>query len=245
VSDGQLERWRIAFPSAEIGVVYGSTEAEPVAHASAEERLSEQAGVARGFLVGTPVQAVRTRVVRITKEPIIINEKSAWPALECAAGEVGELVVAGKHVCVSYEGDDEAMRHTKIRDLDGTVWHRMGDTGSFDERGRFWLAGRVHSTIVRNGIAIHAQQAERVATQDDAAIERAAVIGLRDARLGERVVVILKSGDAAAKERASERLREAGIAFDEVVVTAEPLPVDPRHNSKIDYSALRQRLEQR
>jgi non-ribosomal peptide synthetase component E (peptide arylation enzyme) len=103
----------------------------------------------------------------------------------------------------------------------------------------------VHSTIVRNGIAIHAQQAERVVTQDDAAIERAAVIGLKDAQLGERVVVILKSGDAAAKERAGERLREAGIAFDEVVVTAEPLPVDPRHNSKIDYSALRQRLEQR
>jgi olefin beta-lactone synthetase len=39
VSDRQLETWRAAWPGTEILVAYGSTEAEPVAHISAPERL--------------------------------------------------------------------------------------------------------------------------------------------------------------------------------------------------------------
>lgn len=241
VSDAQLHRWRDAFPDAELGVVYGSTEAEPVAHVSAEERLAERGS--RGYLAGHPTSVVRTRVIRITDEPIEIASTDAWKYVERAPGEVGELIVAGEHVCTTYEGDDEAMRRTKIRDVDGIVWHRMGDTGWFDEFGRFRLAGRVHSTIRRGGAEIHPQLVEQAAIGDDPTIRRAAAVGLPDSALGSRVVVVIESRDASAASRVESRLRDAEQFFDDVIVTAEPLPVDPRHNSKINYAALRERLE--
>ena len=38
------------------------------------------------------------------------------------------------------------------------------------------------------------------------------------------------------------RLTAAGLEVDDVIFTREPLPVDPRHNSKIDYPKLRKTL---
>jgi hypothetical protein len=41
---------------------------------------------------------------------------------------------------------------------------------------------------------------------------------------------------------AAARLRAAGIEPDEVLLAARPLPLDPRHASKVDYDALRRSL---
>jgi acyl-CoA synthetase (AMP-forming)/AMP-acid ligase II len=195
VTDAQLRAWIAAWPDAEIVVAYGSSEAEPVAHIEARERL---AAGGRGYLAGRIVNGVRAR-------------------LELIDDQVGELLVAGDHVA-HVEGDDGE-------------WHRMGDTGWFDEEKRFRIAGRVHSTIWRNGVAAHAQLVEQAARGDDPRIKRVAALGV-DGRL---VVVVESDEDVAADVRAR-------VEADEVIVTREPLPVDPRHNSKIDYARLRERL---
>ena len=39
----------------------------------------------------------------------------------------------------------------------------MGDTGYFDTAGRFWIAGRVHSTIHRRTGPVHPQLVEQAA----------------------------------------------------------------------------------
>jgi olefin beta-lactone synthetase len=243
VSDAQLRDWRRAFPETEILVVYGSTEAEPVAHLTAEERLS--ASRLPGFCAGRPSERVRAKIVRIHDGPIELGPEG-WAGWELPAGEIGELVVSGDHVSRDYYQNPGAVRENKIVDPDGGVWHRMGDTGSFDAEGRFWIAGRVHSTIRRGGVLVHPQLVEQAAMGGDPRVRRAAAVGLPDPELGERLVVVI---EAAAEQGLSEeiavRLSAAGFTSDEIFLTQEPLPVDPRHNSKIDYTKLRSWLQSR
>ena len=237
VRDDQLHRWRNVWPGAEIVVAYGSSEAEPVASINAEERLALGGGE-RGYCVGRPVRAVRTRLIAISKGPV--DELRDLPT---GRDTVGELVVAGPHVCRDYVNDPRAFAENKIRDGD-VVWHRMGDTGYFDAEHRFWLVGRVHSTIDRRGEPVHPQIIEQAARGDDDRIRRVAAVGVPDAALGERVVVVVESDSVDVVAGVRARLGHMAQApVDALVVTRTPLPVDPRHNSKIDYQRLRELLE--
>lgn len=215
VTDLQLRAWMKAWPESEIAIAYGSSEAEPVAHITAAERLKIGG---RGYVAGKIVNGVRARI-----EPL-------------ADGTIGELLVAGDHVCRDYDGDERATRLTKVHDPDGTVWHRMGDTGWFDEEGRFRIAGRVHTTMWRDGKPVHAQLVEQAARGDDPRIRRAAAL-----QVGARIAVVIES-DADVADEVRARLAAANEPCDIVLVTRDPLPVDPRHNSKIDYVRLRMRL---
>jgi acyl-CoA synthetase (AMP-forming)/AMP-acid ligase II len=240
VSDDQLRVWRRAFPETEILVAYGSTEAEPVAHLTAEERLAAtnpDRPLAPGYCAGAPIDRLRAKVLRIHPAPIELGAEG-WPAWELPAGEIGELAVAGDHVCRDYYRNPGAVKENKIAD-GPSVWHRMGDTGSFDAMGRFWLAGRVHSTIHRAGALVHPQLVEQAAKGNDPRLRRVAAVGLPDPALGERVVLAVETDATGIVEEIEERIAAAGLAADEVLLTCEPLPVDPRHNSKIDYSRLR------
>jgi acyl-CoA synthetase (AMP-forming)/AMP-acid ligase II len=248
VSDAQLRNWRRAFPGTEIRIVFGSTEAEPVASISAEERLalndSEEGQERRGFCVGRLAPGVRARVLRIHRGPILLDSRGFAP-WQVEPGAVGELVVAGEHVGRGYFRSERAFAESKIRDGEGVVWHRMGDTGWFDPAGRFWLVGRLHSTILRAGEPIHAQLVEQVAQGEDPEIRRVAAVGLPDPALGERVVLVVETRRRSGKTReaVAGRLARAGLHVDEIRLERRSLPVDPRHRSKIDYMLLRRRLE--
>ncbi|HYN21704.1 MAG TPA: AMP-binding protein, partial [Thermoanaerobaculia bacterium] len=64
VSDAQLAAWRKALPETEILVAYGSTEAEPVAHLSADERLEARSDIrpkSPGYCAGRPIERIRTK----------------------------------------------------------------------------------------------------------------------------------------------------------------------------------------
>ena len=246
VSNAQLRTWRRTFPETEILVVYGSTEAEPVAHLTAEERLAAvnpERPLTPGFCAGMPSDRVETKIVRIQSGPIELGP-GGWTDWDLTTGEIGELIVSGDHVCRDYYRNPEAVRENKIVDGD-RVWHRMGDTGSFDREGRFWLAGRVHSTIRRGGELVHPQLVEQAAAGEDPRLRRVAAVGLPDPELGERVVVVIETEEAGIEPDVTERLAAAGFTADQILLTGEPLPVDPRHNSKIDYGRLRERLRGR
>ena len=237
VSDAQLRVWERAFPETEILIAYGSTEAEPVAHVSARERL-EAVNADRletpGFCAGRPVERVRTKVIRIHAGPVELGE-DGWTGWELPPGEIGELVVTGDHVCKDYYKNERAVRENKIVDFEGTVWHRMGDTGSLDPEGRFWIAGRVHSTIRRGGELVHPQLVEQAALGEDPRIRRLGAV-----EMGGRVVLVIETGvGEELRSDVAARLAAVGLAADEIRVTSDPLPVDPRHNSKIDYGRLR------
>ena len=243
VSTEQLKRWRQIFSSTGIDVVYGSTEAEPVAHMSLEERLqADDAGLA-GYCVGTPASCLLAKVIGIVKGTV----ESGGPIadLEMPRGEIGELVVSGNHVCRDYFNNPEAVKENKIIEADRTLWHRMGDTGYFDDEGRFWLTGRVHTTIWRNRGAVHPQVAEKLVKQSNPALKQVAVFGVSDQELGEKVVVLIQLDEDnmfLTKQLQGEVMQvcaAGSVPVDAVVTQTESFPMDPRHNSKIDYDKLR------
>ncbi len=148
----------------------------------------------------------------------------------------GEIVVAGDHVLQGYvhgEGDAE----TKFR-VDGRVWHRTGDAGYRDENNRLWLLGRCSARIEDlSGTAY--PFAVECAAMEDAAVGRAALV----ARDGRRLLAV---EPAAGRSPDAARLKDL-LAWAKLdgIVSVGKIPVDKRHNAKVDYPALERMMTRR
>lgn len=224
-------------PNARRVAVYGSTEAEPIAHwdaaeLSPEERAAMHGG--RGLLGGDPVADISLRILRDQwGTPRGKMNAAELSGETLGAGEVGEIVVSGDHVLPGYlggVGDAE----TKFS-VDGGVWHRTGDAGLLDERGRLWLLGRCAAKVEDARGVLYPFAAESVAMTFPA-VKRAALIAAGGKRL---LLVELVEGSAGLLDKIRAATRWAHV---DEVKTIKRLPLDKRHNAKIDYPALRREL---
>ena len=167
-----------------------------------------------------------------------------------APGQVGELIVAGEHVCRDYYNFPEAFERAKILDADGTVWHRTGDMCRLDDQGYLWMVGRVHNTIRRGGRYCFPVRAEIILTRLPFA-KQAAYLGVPDDELGERTVAVVVPEEPAALEKegtaeawraeAARVMEKNGVPMD-ALLFRETIPMDPRHHSKVEYTVLRDEL---
>jgi acyl-CoA synthetase (AMP-forming)/AMP-acid ligase II len=229
-----LDQMQRLAPRAEIVTVYGSTEAEPMTHAALHEMGEDdrKAMVAGGgLLVGKPVEGLQLRVVRDRwGTPLGEMSGADFSAGVMPAGNAGEIVVSGEHVLPGYlhgQGDEE----TKFK-VDGTIWHRTGDAGYLDGKGRLWLLGRCVARVDDEHGTLYPFVAEAVAYTDPN-VRRAAFV----AHQGRRVLAVQPYGRAAPD---TERIRRA-LAWAHVneVRILPHIPVDKRHNAKVDYPRLR------
>lgn len=239
----QVRVFQEAAPDCELLLLYGSTEAEPIAHITGAEMLhwldNEQGFSSQeGVCVGHISDQVSLALLEIHKSPIVLQEGSALSDFHSPKGQAGEVVVAGDHVCIDYYQNPEAFHENKIREGD-RIWHRTGDVGRFDSQGRLWLVGRVHNAISRNGELHFPVRPEQLLRKLEA-VKMAAYVGLPDPVLGEKSCVAW-TGDPDIGDRIEACLQEAGIPID-TLFHVDTLPMDPRHNSKVNYSALRDQL---
>lgn len=231
-----LERLCKRLPEAEVSAVFGSTEAEPMAHLEAghydDSRLALTAA-GRGLYTGHPVSQVRLRVVKDQFGTAVKSLTAAeLDALTLQPGEVGEIVVSGNHVLSGYldgVGDEE----TKIR-VGDHIWHRTGDAGWLDEQGGLWLCGRCTAKLGDSVYPFSIECALRVKHPN----WRTAALKHRDACL-----LVVEGKPDAAEWRAMER-KAAELGIDRLV-TVESLPLDRRHQAKVDYPALKVLLDGR
>jgi acyl-CoA synthetase (AMP-forming)/AMP-acid ligase II len=231
-----LEAMRGFAPNAEVVAVYGSTEAEPIAHFEVSEMSKEDLAAmraGRGLLAGVSVSEVALRVVRDRWGEVRGELGSGELEAEVLpTGEVGEIVVTGDHVLKGYlggVGDSE----TKFN-VGGAVWHRTGDAGCFDEKGRLWLHGRCAARIDDERGRLYPFGVECLAMMFSE-VRRAAALAHQE----KRVLVIEADRSEVLEKRLLESVRWALI--DEIIFV-EAMPVDRRHNAKIDYARLRNRL---
>lgn len=223
-------------PQAEIVAVYGSTEAEPMAHVIWSEISDsdlEAMRTGRGLLAGPPVADIELRILHDRfGSPIEPMTCAGFDEVTLAPGETGEIVVHGAHVLPGYlHGDGDV--ETKFN-VDGARWHRTGDAGFLDDLGRLWLVGRCNARI------------------DDAhgrlypfSVECAAhfISGLRRSAMlvhgGERVLLVETEPGLT-----SEAIRSslAWAALDRVLAV-DTIPMDKRHNAKVDYTRLHALLD--
>lgn len=238
VSDRQLREWKTSFPGTEIVIAYGSTEAEPVSHLSADERLTISS-VGKGYCMGKPIHAVAAKIVKITDGPIRLGTEG-FKEWELQQGQIGELIVTGDHVCQDYFNNPSATSENKIREQEGRSWHRMGDTGYLDLDGNFWLVGRTHSTIRRDEFLWHPQLIEQIVLHRIDYSGQVAVVAVP--RRGELDLIFVVTTAAIDESDIAEALASSGYHADRIVTKYQDMPVDPRHNSKIDYKKLSERL---
>ncbi|WP_147653784.1 olefin beta-lactone synthetase [Vulcaniibacterium gelatinicum] len=244
---------------AQLWTPYGATECLPVAVIEGRElegtRALTEAGA--GTCVGRPVPPNEVRIIQVSDEAI-----AEWDdALQVAAGQVGEITVAGPTATDSYYNRAQATRLAKIRErtADGheRIVHRMGDLGYFDAQGRLWFCGRKSQRVMlADGTTLCTEQVEPVFNTHPQ-VRRTALVGVGP-RGAQRAVlcVELERGVAAAQwPRIEAELRHLGEGF---VHTAKvgaflhypnPFPVDIRHNAKIGRERLAawaaRRLERR
>jgi acyl-CoA synthetase (AMP-forming)/AMP-acid ligase II len=140
-----------------------------------------------------------------------------------------EIQVAGPHVNRGYL-DPTQDASTKVA-RDDILWHRTGDAGRFDDRGRLWLLGR-REAAARNLFPF----AVEVAALSWPGVQQAAL--LADS---ERAILCVAGIGLNATDLA-RRTRHIGDI--ELRILAK-IPLDKRHNSKVDYATLRARVGQR
>ena len=233
VFPNHLDRFTATFPDAEVVAVYGSTEAEPIAHIARKELAADDIAamsVGAGLLVGMPVVEISVRVILPQwGTPLGTMDEGGLSAICLPAGKTGEIVVNGGHVLKEYlnnVGEEE----TKFR-VNSKVWHRTGDSGYFDDAGRLWLLGRTSAVINDERGELYPFAVE-CAVRQVPAVARAALVGQQNKRI---LFVQPKKGSRIDADDVRDAL--AWARLDEVRVI-EKIPLDRRHNAKVDYGRL-------
>jgi malonyl-CoA/methylmalonyl-CoA synthetase len=138
-------------------------------------------GDRRAGYVGLPLRGVELRLVDDDRRPLEIGDDSA----------IGEIVVRGPNVFAGYLNSDEATRAV----LDGQGWFSTGDMATRSADGQIRIVGRRSTDIIKcGGFKVGAGEVE-AALLDHPAVAEAAVIGMPDEDLGERIVafVVMRS----------------------------------------------------
>lgn len=123
---------------------------------------------------------------------------------------------------------------------EGLTWHRTGDVGHLDVDGNLWVEGRVVHIIHTSNGPLTPVPLE-ISCETIPGVKRAAAVGIGDIGI-QQVVIVLETEqgrDDVALAATSAQVREALPHIDVVAVwETKKLPVDIRHNSKIDRTAL-------
>lgn len=162
-------------------------------------------------------------------------------------GEVGEVIMRGGGCCFGYFDDEERTR--EVYDVGGPRegWFHSNDAGSIDEDGNLTIVGRLDDMIIRGGQNVYPAEIEDV-LMEHASVAEAAVIGVPDPELGERVgaYVVPAAGASVTHEMIVEWFESKGLAtfkWPERLETVDELPRSA--GGKIKKSALLEDVEEK
>ena len=200
-----IRRLREKFPKVRVYSMYGLTETKRTLY------LPPSQLDARADSVGIPIPGTE-----------------AW--LEDAQGnrvgpgEVGELVVRGRHVMRGYWGDAEATaQRFPPGPLPGERVCRTGDLFRMDSEGYFYFVAREDDIIKSRGEKVSPKEIENVLYRLPGVLE-AAVVGIPDPILGQAVKAFLVVNGAAPSE--AEVLRHCRANLEDFMV---PRVIEFRH----------------
>jgi acyl-CoA synthetase (AMP-forming)/AMP-acid ligase II len=229
-----LDALRVCAPQAEVVAVYGSTEVEPIAHIARSDFLPGDGVAMRtgaGLLAGPPIADIELRILPDRwGTPLGPYTHAAFEEMCLPTGQPGEIVVSGAHVGTGYVGG-VGDAETKI-DVGGVVWHRTGDAGYLDAQGRVWLLGRCAARISDAHGVLYPFSVEAAASAHPA-VQRSAMVSWR----GQRLLLVEPAYPLYDGELDVLKQSLAWAHLDAIRVIAR-LPVDRRHNAKINYPAL-------
>lgn len=212
------------FPKATAHTPYGMTECLPVASIGLTEIEAATGG--DGVCVGQPLANVDVQIRRLDALGHAAGELTSEP------GVLGEVVVRAAHARTGYD----RLWHTEFVASQPSGSHSTGDVGHLDELGRLWIGGRLSDVISSIDGPVAPVRLEQ-AIESIEGVALAAVVGVGPAGIQQFVAVIEPieppRNPRLAGLDAIDAIRQVGS--DIVAVFEVPrLPVDRRHNSKID-----------
>ena len=228
-------------PRAAIHTPYGMTEALPVADIdlagieaaeAGDSGFGTQApgGFVPGVCVGRPVEGAEIRICELGFDAV------AGVPDGLAPGTTGEILVRAPWVSEGYVGRWETQRLARP----GAGWHRTGDVGRVDTSGRLWIEGRsVHVIQTADGavtpVPVERAVERALAPTGVVAVGRVAAVGVGPVGCQQLVVVVeAASKPGLASSAVAGAVRAAVDVPVAAVLTMEAMPVDIRHNAKID-----------
>jgi 3-oxocholest-4-en-26-oate---CoA ligase len=150
------------------------------------------------------------------------------------SGVVGR-VAQGGHIPLGYYKDPEKTAATFI-EVDGERWSFPGDMATVEEDGSVILLGRGSACINSGGEKIYPEEVEDVLKAHPDVFD-ALVVGVPDARWGERVAAVVqpREGASPSLEQVQDHCREhlAGYKVPRDVLVVERTPRQP--SGKPDY----------
>jgi len=227
-----VERMQKAFSNVRVDVLYGSTEVEPISGIYGDELLASEG---EGYLVGKPVPEALVAIVDLPEHGEEITDLS----LRSYGVPLGEIVVKGGHVLKGYVDNPVATRENKIPCADGEVWHRTGDIGYFDEQGRIWLTGRQNDVVKHCELQLQPYLLENQLDCIGGVVRSALIQGPN--KQAVLCVELLADEMFEAMPKIKSYLSDNQLQEAEVI-RLQKIPVDVRHNSKIDRHQLRTQL---
>ena len=221
-------------PAAELHTPYGMTECLPVADielADIEAARRSDTGVG-GVCVGMPVAGVDVRIAPLGFD-------ADRPLVAVAAGSTGEILVRAPWVSEGYDQLWRTQHDARPRDAEGRTWHRSGDVGHVDGSGLLWVEGRSVHVIDADPTPITPVPVE-VAVERLDGVRRAAAVGVGPSGCQQLVIVVENAAraDGIAADALAAQVRAAVRHPVAAVLTVGDLPVDIRHNTKIDRTAV-------
>jgi long-chain acyl-CoA synthetase len=165
-------RWDERF-NTPIYQVYGSTEVGHVCYSRIDKKP-------KPGTIGLPLKSRECRVV---------NPETLTPV---ASGETGELLVYSPYTMKGYWNRPDETKKTCV-EIDGKMFCRMGDFVRKDADGELYYEERSADIIKHKAFRVSASEVEAV-LQDHPTVIGACVVGVPDARVGERIkaIVVLK-----------------------------------------------------
>jgi acyl-CoA synthetase (AMP-forming)/AMP-acid ligase II len=220
---------------AEIHTPYGATESLPIASITAREILAdtwEETRIGKGVCVGEPLPSISIKIIKISDEPIVNWDQS----LLLQNQEIGEIVVKGPVVTREYDNNDSENRLAKIADGD-EFWHRMGDLGYFDEKGRLWFCGRKGHRVITESSTMYTICCEAIFNEHPG-VFRSALVGVGPEK-NQVPVLLVELHDKTIKNETIITELQQLAQKNELTRSIEHFyihpnfPVDIRHNAKI------------
>ena len=238
VSASNIEQFASMLPEdAEIHTPYGATEAMPVLSIGSDEILRQTRQFSEqgyGMCVGRPVNDIEVCIIKISDDPI-----EQWSDdLIVPDGDIGEITVRGDLVNRRYFEKPKSDALAKIREGDD-IWHRMGDLGWKDNKGRIWFCGRKNHRVITEKGPLFTIPCESIFNNHEA-VFRSALVGIGDSPNQKPIICIelKKDGKKINKNEIKKELlnlsaRHVMTEDIKTILFHKSFPVDVRHNSKI------------
>jgi fatty-acyl-CoA synthase len=161
--------------------------------------------------------------------------------VEPGSGERGLVAVSG-FLPVGYYKDPEKSAKT-FRTMEGQRWSVPGDWAEVNADGTLKLLGRGSQCINTGGEKVFPEEVEE-ALKTHPSIRDAVVVGVPDARFGERICAVVEPDPAAPAPTLEEmsghvKTRLAAYKAPRELVVVESIGRAP--NGKVDYKASRER----